>query len=570
MYDLRMRKPIVILLFSAFSVFSASYSQDQPGDDRLREMVKLFGQAKVTVPFSDKRMVDSLSSVVSVLDVRNGTVEISLSPLTVEWFISQKTAYSLMEPESSKGTLSATSVSNAMSWDAYPTYPQYDSIMQSFAINFPSLCRLDTIGLSIRGKLILALKISDNAAEDEEEPDVFYTSTMHGDETGGFVLMLRLADFLLNSYTVDEKVRELVDNLQIWINPLSNPDGTYNSGNTISLPVRYNANGVDLNRNFPDPTVAPVNQEKENVGMISFMEKHHFVLSANFHSGSEVVNYPWDRWITKLHPDNDWFNEISRAYADTVHLHSLPGYMTDLDNGVTRGSVWYVIHGGRQDYVTGELHGREVTIELDNQFVTPATELASLWESNRRSLTGYLENALYGIHGVVMDSETSRPLPAEIFIDGHDQDGSQAYADTLTGRFVRLLSPGIWPLTFSSEGYHDTTVNVQVIKGEKTDLQMYMTRNITPPDSSLPVPPALYPNPASSFINALLSPSVAGYVTILITDPSGRTIMEYEENVSENVPFIINTASLSSGTYSVTFINRSRKTSCRGRFIIIK
>jgi hypothetical protein len=300
------------------------------------------------------------------------------------------------------------------------------------------------------------------------------------------------------------------------------------------------------------------------------MEKHHFVLSANFHSGSEVVNYPWDRWITKLHPDNDWFNEISRAYADTVHLHSLPGYMTDLDNGVTRGSVWYVIHGGRQDYVTGELHGREVTIELDNQFVTPATELASLWESNRRSLTGYLENALYGIHGVVMDSETSRPLPAEIFIDGHDQDGSQAYADTLTGRFVRLLSPGIWPLTFSSEGYHDTTVNVQVIKGEKTDLQMYMTRNITPPDSSLPVPPALYPNPASSFINALLSPSVAGYVTILITDPSGRTIMEYEENVSENVPFIINTASLSSGTYSVTFINRSRKTSCRGRFIIIK
>jgi hypothetical protein len=570
MYESRMQKRIIILLISAIFFTSASYAQNQSGDDRLRDMVTMFGQARVTVPLTDRRMVDHLSSMVSVLDVRDGIVKISLSPLTVEWFISQKLSYNLLEPESSKGTLSASSVSNAMAWDAYPTYTQYDSIMQSFAVNFPSLCRLDTIGLSIRGKLILAVKISDNAADDEPEPNMFYTSTMHGDETGGFVLMLRLADFLLNNYTVDERIRDLVDNLQIWINPLSNPDGTYNSGNTISSPVRFNANGVDLNRNFPDPTVAPVVQEKENAEMISFMQKHHFVLSANFHSGSEVVNYPWDRWITKLHPDNDWFYDISRAYADTVHLHSMAGYMTDLDNGVTRGALWYVIHGGRQDYMTGELHGREVTIELDNQFVTPVSELSSLWESNRRSLLAYLGNALYGVHGVSLDSETSRPVPAEIFIMGHDQDSSQVYADTLTGRFVRLLSPGIWPLTFSAEGYRDTTVSVQVIKGGKTDIQIYMTRKFTPPDSTLPVSPALYPNPASSLINVLLSSAVAGNVTIRITDQSGRTIMEYEENVSENVPFMINTTSFSPGTYSVSFINSRKKTSCRGRFIIIK
>ena len=70
-------------------------------------------------------------------------------------------------------------------------------------LNYPSLCRLDTIGTSINGKLVLALKISDNPAEDETEPEVFYSSTMHGDETGGYVLMLRLADYLLKNYNSD-------------------------------------------------------------------------------------------------------------------------------------------------------------------------------------------------------------------------------------------------------------------------------------------------------------------------------------------------------------------------------
>ena len=58
--------------------------------------------------------------------------------------------------------VSARSITQAMQWDNYPTYSQYDSIMQSFATLYPSLCRLDTIGTSVNGKLVLALKISDN------------------------------------------------------------------------------------------------------------------------------------------------------------------------------------------------------------------------------------------------------------------------------------------------------------------------------------------------------------------------------------------------------------------------
>ena len=79
--------------------------------------------------------------------------------------------------------------------------------MQSFIKRYPSLCHLDTIGTSVNGKLVLALKISDNAAVDEDKPEVFYSSTMHGDETGGFILvMLHFADYLLKNYLVSHRV----------------------------------------------------------------------------------------------------------------------------------------------------------------------------------------------------------------------------------------------------------------------------------------------------------------------------------------------------------------------------
>jgi hypothetical protein len=443
--------------------------------------------------------------------------------------------------------------------------------MRSFASLYPSLCRLDTIGTSIYGKLVLALKISDNAKTDEDEPEVFYSSTIHGDETGGYILMLHLADYLLKNYTISSRVKSLVDNLEIWINPLANPDGTYRTGNTISNPTRYNANGYDLNRNFPDPVTPNTVKQKETLDMIKFMRKHKFVLSANFHSGSEVVNFPWDRWLYKLHADNLWFRSISRAYADTVHVYSGPEYMNLLENGVTRGAVWYIVYGGRQDFMTWELHGREVTIELDDQFITPEAQLTLLWQNNWRSLIGYLENALYGIHGLVRNLKTHVPVSAKVFISGYDKDSSQVYSDTLNGSFVRFLSPGSWNLTFSAKGYRDTTIyNVVVVSLQKTDLTVDMTLlpdGIEKVNSSIPI--LLYPNPAKNSIGAKLPDNVNGKISVRIINQTGMIISECNSETARGIPIIIDIKSLAAGIYSIVFTELVSKTSFYGRFVII-
>ena len=565
----------LLILFFIFPLFSPQcFSQNIENNSKLREIIRQYGQAEVIIPYSDRISADILSQNVSIVSVINNSIYIKLSPLTAEWFIQQKFNYLIVERIENKGVISAQNLIKALDWETYPTYSQYDSIMHSFSNTYPDLCHLDTIGTSVNGKLVLAIKISDNAAIEEGEPETFYSSTIHGDETGGFVLMLRLIDYLLKNYNLNSRVKNLVDNMEIWINPLANPDGTYNSGNTIISPTRFNANGYDLNRNFPDPAKPYSDNyvmQKETHDMVKFMREHKFVISANFHSGVEVVNYPWDKWFSKFHADDSWFYSISRAYADTAHAYSGPAYMNYLDNGVTRGADWYIINGGRQDFITWELQGREVTIELDDQYVTPAAQLPLLWMYNWHSLIGYLENALYGIHGLVRNKSTEEPVPAKVYIAGHDKDNSHVYSDTLSGSFIRLIEPGQWSLTFTANGYFDTTIsNIDVFPEQRTDIIVDMRAVTNHIGKTFSKAVLLYPNPAENVIGVELPDEITGNVNVRIINQLGMLLTDYTTETFHGNPLTIDVSWLPAGTYFIFFKNIFTGFSSHGRFVVIK
>jgi hypothetical protein len=245
--------------------------------------------------------------------------------------------------------------------------------------------------------------------------------------------------------------------------------------------------------------------------------------------------------------------------------------MSQLDNGVTRGALWYIIYGGRQDFMTYELQGREVTIELDDQYITPASQLSSLWDYNWRSLLGYFENALYGIHGKVTSSATSAPVSARVFISGHDKDSSQVYSDTLSGNFVRLIYPGTWDLSFSAAGYNDTTItNVVVLSGRKTEITVAMVPAPNLIDTANKKTPILYPDPASTEIKAVLPHSLTGNLNIKIITLSGIIISDYNTQTVAGIPLRIDVSRLPMGTYIVVFRNRVTNISSSRKFMVIK
>ena len=557
-------KNILLILF--LSLASLSNAQEKQQGQDLAAHISKYGQVELSFKYPGFDELNIITRKVPLSGFKDGKVYAVLSGKDLEVFLSLGLQYDIISPDKRKSVESAGSVQEAMNWDLYPTYQQYDSIVHKLAADHPSLCTVDTIGYSIEGRLILALKISDNVNEDEDEPEVFYSSNIHGDELQGYVLMLRLAEYLLDNASDGGSVQALTDSLEIWINPLANPDGTYHGGDTISYPVRANANGTDLNRNFPDPMDPFIVPDVENAAMIDFMRERNFVLSANFHSGFEVVNYPWDRWYSKNHADSAWFYYISRRYSDTVHNHSVSAYMDSYDNGVVRGADWYIIYGGRQDFITYELQGREVTVELDDTKQTPASQLPLLWDYNYRSLTAYLENAFFGLHGKVLADDTGEALEARIFIDNHDKDSSHVYSEAATGSFVRLLSPGTWDLRISAEGYETKVISDLVLTAGQ---QRYITVRLTGASLSEPLQHenemTLWPVPASSHIFVATESFRGSGVSIRIYNQLGMSVYSSDNIFIDNDKLKLDISALAPGYYIISLSRPGGGTS-RGRF----
>lgn len=443
------------------------------------ELSHIFQEEKI-IYFSTEtdqpKLADKLNRIVSVDHYDGKNVYAYANEYEFGNFLKQGLPWKkLPDPEKTDGSirmLDKVNLREVESWDFYPTYDAYLDIMNQFATDYPDLCDTLSIGQSEEGRELMMVRISDNINMREAEPQFLYTGTMHGDELVGYILLLRLADYLLSNYGSDPEITELVNNTEIWINPLANPDGTFHGGNhTVWNSIRYNSNYVDLNRNYPDPDDGPHpdgnEYQAETLAFMQLAEEQHFVMSANLHGGSEVINYPWDTWI-HLTADNDWWVDVCRGYADTVHQYAPAYYLDGFDNGITNGYDWYTISGGRQDFMNYFHHCREVTMELSNTKKLSESLLDDHWEWNYRSLLNYIRQCTYGVNGIVTDAQTGDPVPAKIYIDGHDEDNSFVYADPATGYYQRLLYPGTYSITYSADGYQPTTVEDVTVAGYST------------------------------------------------------------------------------------------------------
>ncbi|HDP54549.1 MAG TPA: T9SS type A sorting domain-containing protein, partial [Bacteroidetes bacterium] len=214
-------------------------------------------------------------------------------------------------------------------------------------------------------------------------------------------------------------------------------------------------NGVDLNRDFPDPKIgANSPYEIETEAFMNYAMSRNFVFSANFHGGIELANFPWDAWNSSdnPHPDHNWFYTVSRQYADQAQANSPSGYFTGLNNGVTQGGDWYVISGGRQDYMNYWHSCKEITIEVSDIKNPASAELPNFWNYNKEALLSYIEWLYTGIQGTVTN-EQGDPLNATIAIDGHDQYNSHVVTNPNTGFYVRMIEPETYNVMYSAEGY---------------------------------------------------------------------------------------------------------------------
>lgn len=511
-----------------------------------------------TMTSSQLRTVSKNFSVDKVTANPDGTMDVRLCVGKREYdsFEALGLPFTIQTPAKAHVSMASSYEQLVSAWTRYPTYETYLSAMQTFQSQFPDLCEVDTIlSNTPGGHSLLVAHISNNLQERGDKPAFFYTSTLHGDEPVGYYLMLRLIHYLLNNYESDAQVRELVDNIDIWICPLENPDGTYYSGNNTlnesPVSTRYNYYGYDLNRSFPEIGQAMSRSYPAEVqAMMDFGAQKNFTMSANFHGGSEVFNYPWDTWETILNgpADQSWWNLMGHQFADTCHLYS-NNYMRDLNNGVTEGGDWYSITGSRQDYYNYYLHCREVTMEVSGSKVVSSNRLPDYWNAIYHSLLNYMGESLNGVRGVVTDTLTGQPLEAMVWVQNHDWDNSQVYSHLPAGDYHRPIKSGTYQFTFTADGYRPKTQTLTVADGQPLVLDVQLVPNDMSVEEWSDATITMAPNPASTTM--LISAGDYVLSRVEVYSISGKLLMQYEPRTND---YRIDVSALSSGLYIVNAI----------------
>lgn len=549
-----MKKLFLVLFCFSFLFISNSYSQEIKSYNDQKETVTKYLSERGEIYFrffvSSRDIIKKLANRISIDNVRDNVVNYEVIAYAnsdeMEVFRKYNIDFEVMVPPSLQFPVKTSGdIREIMAWDVYPTYDAYITMMNNFATTYPNLCRIVNIGSTVQGRSMLYAVISDSVNFRKPKPRFMYTSSMHGDETTGYVFMLRLIDTLLSSYGTNPKLTELVKNIEIWINPLANPDGTYYGGNgTVNGARRGNYNNVDLNRNFPDFYGTPSGtRQVETQNVMNQLNRYNFTLSMNFHGGAEVINYPWD-CVQPHHPDNDWFLNLSKRYVDTVHLVNstyLDDYLSNDPGipGITNGWAWYYVYGGRQDYMTFFTGGREITAEISSTKLLPQAQLPAYYNYNVRSLINYMKECLYGVRGIVTDSVTNLPLKSKIRVASFEymNDSTSVRSDSTCGDYHRMLKTGTYTLTFKSQGYYPKTISGVYVKMDSTTVLNVKLRPMASGISGNESPISFmlsqnYPNPFNPLTNIKYSipeygkwKTENGMVTLKVFDLLGKEVV---------------------------------------------
>jgi len=342
----------------------------------------------------------------------------------------------------------------------YYTVSQLKNIADSLATNFPEICRKVIFGMTPQMKELAALKISDNVDVDENEAEIMFDGGIHGNEVGGSQNMILFARDLCLDYGSDPTITNLVNNREIWIYYCVNPYGRDNM-------LRENSNGVDINRDFgymwggEGGSTGPFSQV-ESRALRDCQYSNQFVIYTNYHSGDEIISYPWSYRYSPA-PDKTQFENLANIYSSSSGYSSLP---------FGQGSqVMYLIQGSTKDFNYGCLGSVAWSIEISLDKQPAGPNIQYYYDINKPAMLALVEHSGYGIEGTVTDAITGRPVKAAIYVGNN----YPTFTDGDAGDYHKYLVPDTYDLRFTANGYEPLTINnvvVNALQSTVTDVQL--------------------------------------------------------------------------------------------------
>ncbi|NCA75397.1 MAG: T9SS type A sorting domain-containing protein [Alphaproteobacteria bacterium] len=325
----------------------------------------------------------------------------------------------------------------------YYTYDQIISIIDSLSLNFPTICKKYLLGTSSGGRQLSILKISDHVAIDEPEAEIMFDGGIHGDEVGGPQNIILFARELCLNYGINPTYTDLINTREIWLYPMVNPDGR------VAM-SRYNNYGVDINRDCGYMW----NGEGQSTGSFSQIETktlrkiildNQFVVYTNYHSGTEILSYPWS-YRSSSARDYNLFNSLGGVYSITSGYSSFQygqGY-----------NIMYAINGSTKDFTYGCTGNIGWSIEISNNKQPPSSQIMTFYNNNKPAMIEMISRSNWGISGIITDSATGEPLRATVWIN----DYYPVYSDPEVGDFHKYIIPGNYTVKIRANGYKTKTL----------------------------------------------------------------------------------------------------------------
>jgi len=268
----------------------------------------------------------------------------------------------------------------------YYTYQNMTDLLLELYTNNSDIMHLESLGKTYENRDIWLVKISDNVDQDEEEPGVLLMGAHHGNEKPSYEVLIYFIKHIIKNYREnntdndgdgeinediidgfdndqdglidedpsEERVRDVVNNTQIFLIPMVNPDGVEadsrkncapNYG-SFGLRNKITSYGVNLNRNYdykwnyqflfplrfhffniwdksfnyrgPEPF-----SENETKAVKDLVEKSNISISLSYHSYSEVMFYPWMH-TSRTTPHEEIFLSVGENMSKINKYRLLP------------------------------------------------------------------------------------------------------------------------------------------------------------------------------------------------------------------------------------------------------
>lgn len=282
----------------------------------------------------------------------------------------------------------ATTTDFPAGWEGYHTYAEMTAEVGAVAAAHPDIVKRFSIGKSYEGRELWAVKVSDNVATDEAEPEVLYDGVHHSDEHMGLEMTLRILHWLTDGYGTDPRITKIVNTREIWIVFMVNPDGAeydirggrfhYWRKNRQPTPGT-SSTGTDLNRNYdyhwggggrtstnpqaityrgPSAFSAP-----ETRAMRDFLAsrvvggRQQIRTAITFHEAGRLVMWPYGYTTTDV-PGDMTVDDHKALMAIGTRMASTNGYRPE------QASDLYVTSGTTRDYEYGRYRIFSYTFEL--------------------------------------------------------------------------------------------------------------------------------------------------------------------------------------------------------------